>query len=145
MVANFVSSAFDISTSFRARSALSAAATSPLAIALLLYPFTAPWEGDAAHFVNAVSATMGPLLGIIVADWIARGQINVRRCTGKRANTATRWLERQRIDARREAVFSHHPAQLHDAAPAWWELWLVIGVAIRAWCITCCRESQTAP
>ena len=29
-------------------------------IALVLYPF-APWEGNAAHFVNAVGATMGPL------------------------------------------------------------------------------------
>ncbi len=30
-------------------------------IALVLYPF-APWEGNAAHFVNAIGATMGPLL-----------------------------------------------------------------------------------
>src|SRR6201991_3633105 len=47
-------------------------------IALVLYPF-APWEGNAAHFVNGIGATMGPLLGIILVDYylIAKGQIDV--------------------------------------------------------------------
>jgi hypothetical protein len=37
-----------------------------VAVAPVLYPF-APWEGGAAHFVNAMGATMGPLLGVIDA------------------------------------------------------------------------------
>ncbi|MET0916817.1 MAG: cytosine permease, partial [Burkholderiales bacterium] len=33
--------------------------------ALMFYPF-APLEGNAANFVNAIGATMGPLLGVIL-------------------------------------------------------------------------------
>jgi len=79
VVANFVSSAFDISNVFPRQISFKRGGYIAAAIALLLYPF-APWEGDAAHFVNAVGATMGPLLGIIVVDYylIARGQINVQ-------------------------------------------------------------------
>jgi nucleobase:cation symporter-1, NCS1 family len=37
-------------------------------IALALYLF-APWESNAAAFVNAIGATMGPLLGVILVDY----------------------------------------------------------------------------
>ncbi|MBS0509442.1 MAG: cytosine permease [Proteobacteria bacterium] len=79
VVANFVSSAFDISNVFPRQISFKRGGYIAAIIALLLYPFS-PWDGDAAHFVNAVGATMGPLLGIIVVDYylIARGQINVQ-------------------------------------------------------------------
>lgn len=78
VVANFVSSAFDISNVFPRQISFKRGGYIAAAIALVLYPF-APWEGNAAHFVNAIGATMGPLLGIIVIDYylIARGRVNV--------------------------------------------------------------------
>lgn len=78
VVANFVSSAFDISNVFPRQISFKRGGYIAAVIALVLYPF-APWEGSAAHFVNAIGATMGPLLGIIVIDYylIARGRVNV--------------------------------------------------------------------
>lgn len=78
VVANFVSSAFDISNVFPRHISFKRGGYIAALIALALYPF-APWEGNAAHFVNAIGATMGPLLGIIVVDYylIARGHVNI--------------------------------------------------------------------
>ncbi|MEQ6437040.1 cytosine permease [Comamonas sp. w2-DMI] len=78
VVANFVSSAFDISNVFPRQISFKRGGYIAAVIALVLYPF-APWDGSAAHFVNAIGATMGPLLGIIVIDYylIARGRVNV--------------------------------------------------------------------
>jgi NCS1 family nucleobase:cation symporter-1 len=79
VVANFVSAAFDISNVFPKRISFKKGGYIAAAIALVLYPF-APWEGNAAHFVNAIGATMGPLLGIILVDYylVAKGNINVQ-------------------------------------------------------------------
>lgn len=78
VVANFVSSAFDISNVFPRQISFKRGGYIAAVIALVLYPF-APWDGSAAHFVNAIGATMGPLLGIVVIDYylIARGRVNV--------------------------------------------------------------------
>ena len=78
VVANFVSAAFDISNVFPKRIDFKKGGYIAALIALVLYPF-APWEGGAAHFVNAIGATMGPLLGIILVDYylVAKGNINV--------------------------------------------------------------------
>jgi nucleobase:cation symporter-1, NCS1 family len=78
VVANFVSSAFDISNVFPNKIDFKKGGYIAAGIALVLYPF-APWEGNAAHFVNAIGATMGPLLGIILVDYylVAKGRINV--------------------------------------------------------------------
>lgn len=78
VVANFVSAAFDISNVFPKRIDFKRGGYIAALIALALYPF-APWEGGAAHFVNAIGATMGPLLGIILVDYylVAKGNINV--------------------------------------------------------------------
>lgn len=77
VVANFVSPAFDFANvapkviTFK-RGGLIAAV-----IALLLYPLH-PWD-NAPSFVNAIGSTMGPLFGIILADYylIRRQQVNV--------------------------------------------------------------------
>ena len=78
VVANFVSSAFDISNVFPRQISFKRGGYIAALIALVLYPFS-PWDGNAAHFVNAIGATMGPLLGIILVDYylIARGQLDV--------------------------------------------------------------------
>ncbi|MBC7483965.1 MAG: cytosine permease [Rhizobacter sp.] len=78
VVANFVSAAFDISNVVPRAISFKRGGYIAAAIALVPYPF-APWEGDASQFVNAIGATMGPLLGIILVDYylIAKGNINV--------------------------------------------------------------------
>src|SRR6185295_19057221 len=78
VVANFVSPAFDFSNVFPRKISFKTGGYIAAVIALVLYPF-APWEGNAATFVGAIGATMGPLLGIILVDYylIAKGEIQV--------------------------------------------------------------------
>ena len=79
VVANFVSPAFDFANVFPRTISFKKGGYIAAVIALVLYPF-APWEGNAAGFVNAIGATMGPLLGIILVDYylIARGEVDVQ-------------------------------------------------------------------
>src|SRR5882672_1740310 len=58
VVANFVSPAFDFSNVFPKKINFKRGGYIAAGIALVLYPF-APWEGNAASFVNAIGATMG--------------------------------------------------------------------------------------
>lgn len=78
VVANFVSPAFDFSNVFPRAIDFKKGGYIAALIALVLYPF-APWEGNAASFVGAIGATMGPLFGVILVDYylIARGSIDV--------------------------------------------------------------------
>ncbi|HEU0197600.1 MAG TPA: cytosine permease [Nevskiaceae bacterium] len=78
VVANFVSPAFDISNTFPHKINFKRGGYIAAIIALCLYPF-APWNGNAAGFVNAVGSLMGPLLGVILVDYylIARGHIKI--------------------------------------------------------------------
>lgn len=134
VVANFVSSAFDISNVFPRQISFKRGGYIAAAIALLLYPF-APWEGDAAHFVNAVGATMGPLLGIIVVDYylIARGQINVQALYQELGEYRYQggWNVNALIATGVGAVFSTILPNFTTLLPAWWGTfgWF-IGVAI---------------
>ena len=75
VVANFVSPAFDFSNVFPRQISFKRGGYIAALIALVLYPF-APWEGNAARFVNAIGATMGPMFGVIMVDYylIAQGQ-----------------------------------------------------------------------
>lgn len=78
VVANFVSPAFDFANVFPRMIDFKRGGYIAALIALVLYPF-APWEGNAAGFVNAIGATMGPLFGIILVDYylIRKGEIDV--------------------------------------------------------------------
>jgi len=78
VVANFVSPAFDFANVFPRLITFKRGGYIAALIALVLYPF-APWEGNAATFVNGIGATMGPLLGVILVDYylIAKGALNV--------------------------------------------------------------------
>lgn len=126
VVANFVSSAFDISNVFPRQISFKRGGYIAAAIALVLYPF-APWEGNAAHFVNAIGATMGPLLGIIVIDYylIARGQVNVEALY--REDGEYRYQGGWNINALAAtiigSIFSTILPNFTNLLPAWWGIY----------------------
>ena len=78
VVANFVSPAFDFANIYPSKIDFKKGGYIAAGIALVLYPF-APWNGSAAHFVNFIGSTMGPIFGIIMVDYylIRRGVIDV--------------------------------------------------------------------
>ena len=119
VVANFVSPAFDFSNVFPSYIDFKKGGYIAALIALVLYPF-APWEGNAATFVGAIGATMGPIFGIMMVDYylIAKGRgERARALSGKRRISLQRRLElvrHHRGDRRRSVL--EHPAELHLAA-----------------------------
>jgi NCS1 family nucleobase:cation symporter-1 len=78
VVANFVSPAFDFANVFPRQINFKRGGYIAALIALVLYPF-APWETGAAHFVNFIGSTMGPIFGIMMVDYylIRKSQLNV--------------------------------------------------------------------
>ncbi|EJC72436.1 cytosine/uracil/thiamine/allantoin permease [Rhizobium leguminosarum bv. trifolii WSM2012] len=78
VVANFVSPAFDFANVFPRQINFKRGGYIAALIALALYPF-APWETGAAHFVNFIGSTMGPIFGIMMVDYylIRKSQLNV--------------------------------------------------------------------
>ncbi len=134
VVANFVSAAFDISNVFPHRISFKRGGYIAAAIALVLYPF-APWEGGAAHFVNAIGATMGPLLGIILVDYylVAKGNINVPALYDERGEYRYEggWNVNALIATGIGAVFSTILPTFTNLLPAWWGTYgWFFGVAI---------------
>jgi NCS1 family nucleobase:cation symporter-1 len=100
----------------------------------VLYPF-APWEGNAAGFVNAIGATMGPLLGIILVDYylIARGQVDVQGLYQEDGPYRYQggWNLNALIAAAAGALFSSVLPNLTSLLPAWWGTYgWFFGVAI---------------
>jgi NCS1 family nucleobase:cation symporter-1 len=136
VVANFVSPAFDFANVFPQRINFKKGGYITAGIALLLYPL-APWEGNAATFVGGIGATMGPLLGVILADYylIAKGSLNVEalylehgtyRYQGGFNVTAF-------VAAALGAVFSSVLPNLSNVLPSWWRLYgWFFGLAIAA-------------
>ncbi|CAB3628616.1 Allantoin transport protein [Achromobacter dolens] len=123
VVANFVSAAFDISNVFPKRIDFKRGGYIAALIALVLYPF-APWEGGAAHFVNAIGATMGPLLGIILVDYylVAKGRINVAALYDEHGEYRYQggWNINALIATGIGSVFSTILPNFTDLLPAWW-------------------------
>ena len=123
VVANFVSAAFDISNIFPRQISFKRGGYIAALIALVLYPF-APWEGNAAGFVNAIGATMGPLLGIILVDYylIARGEINVQALYEERGEYRYEggWNLNALIATGVGALFSSVLPNLTQVLPSWW-------------------------
>ncbi len=78
VVANFVSPAFDFANVFPRAIDFKKGGYIAAAIALVLYPW-APWNGSAAHFVNFIGSTMGPIFGIMMVDYylIRGGRLDV--------------------------------------------------------------------
>lgn len=134
VVANFVSSAFDISNVFPNQIDFKKGGYIAAAIALVLYPF-APWEGNAAQFVNAIGATMGPLLGIILVDYylIARGRINVQALYEEHGEYRYQggWNVNALLATGIGAVFSTILPNFTTLLPSWWGTYgWFFGVAI---------------
>ncbi len=134
VVANFVSPAFDFANVFPKRIDFKRGGYIAALIALLLYPF-APWEGNAATFVNAIGATMGPLLGVILVDYylIQRGDVDVPALY--REDGAYRyqagWNVRAFVAAGVGALFSTILPNLTSWLPSWWSVYgWFFGVAI---------------
>lgn len=123
VVANFVSAAFDISNVFPKQINFKRGGYIAALIALVLYPF-APWESGAAHFVNAVGATMGPLLGIILVDYylVAKGDINVAALYDEHGEYRYRsgWNMNAVIATVIGCLFSTLLPNFTNLMPAWW-------------------------
>ena len=134
VVANFVSAAFDISNAFPKQISFKKGGYIAAAIALALYPF-APWEGNAAHFVNANGATMGPLLGIILVDYylVAKGRINVAALYDEQGEYRYQggWNINALLATGVGALFSTVLPNFTSLLPAWWGTYgWFFGVAI---------------
>ena len=134
VVANFVSAAFDISNVFPAKINFKRGGYIAAAIALVLYPF-APWEGDASHFVNAIGATMGPLLGIILVDYylIAKGRVNVQALYQEFGEYRYEggWNMNALVAVAVGSVFSTFLPNFTKLLPLWWNTYgWFFGVAI---------------
>ena len=134
VVANFVSAAFDISNVFPRRISFKRGGYIAAAIALVLYPF-APWEGNAAQFVNAIGATMGPLLGIILVDYylVAKGVVNVNALYQEHGEYRYEggWNINALVAVGVGAMFSTVLPNFTNLLPAWWNIYgWFFGVAI---------------
>ncbi|MFC5521364.1 NCS1 family nucleobase:cation symporter-1 [Polaromonas jejuensis] len=134
VVANFVSPAFDFANVFPHKISFKTGGYIAAGIALVLYPF-APWEGNAASFVGAIGATMGPLLGIILVDYylIAKGQVNVEALYHEDGEYRYQggWNTNALIATVIGALFSSILPNFTSLLPAWWGIYgWFFGVAI---------------
>ena len=136
VVANFVSPAFDFANVFPRRIDFKKGGYIAAGIALVLYPF-APWEGNAAAFVGAIGATMGPLLGIILADYylLAKGEIDVEALYREdgRYRYQGGWNVNALVATAIGALFSSILPNFTTLLPSWWGIYgWFFGVAIGA-------------
>lgn len=134
VVANFVSPAFDFANVFPRKISFKTGGYIAAGIALVLYPF-APWEGNAATFVGAIGATMGPLLGIILVDYylIAKGQVNVEALYHEDGEYRYQggWNRNALIATVIGALFSSILPNFTSLLPSWWGIYgWFFGVAI---------------
>jgi NCS1 family nucleobase:cation symporter-1 len=134
VVANFVSPAFDFANVFPKSIDFKKGGYIAAGIALVLYPF-APWEGNAAHFVGAIGATMGPLLGIILVDYylIAKGHIDVQALYQENGiyRYEGGWSVNALVATAIGATFSSILPNFTTLMPSWWGIYgWFIGVLI---------------
>ena len=134
VVANFVSPAFDFANVFPRRISFKTGGYIAAVIALVLYPF-APWEGNAAAFVGAIGATMGPLLGIILADYylLSKGEVDVEALYREdgRYRYQGGWNVNALIATAVGALFSSILPNFTTLLPSWWGIYgWFFGVAI---------------
>jgi len=134
VVANFVSPAFDFANVFPRKISFKTGGYIAAGIALVLYPF-APWEGNAATFVGAIGATMGPLLGIILVDYylIAKGEVQVEALYDENGIYRYQggWNVNALIATAIGALFSSILPNFTHVLPGWWGVYgWFFGVAI---------------
>ena len=123
VVANFVSPAFDFSNVFPRYIDFKKGGYIAALIALVLYPF-APWEGNAASFVGAIGATMGPIFGVMMVDYylIAKGVVNVPALYQENGEYrfSGGWNWAAIIAAAIGALFSSVLPNFTSLLPEWW-------------------------
>jgi nucleobase:cation symporter-1, NCS1 family len=134
VVANFVSPAFDFANVFPRQIDFKRGGYIAAVIALVLYPF-APWEGNAASFVNAIGATMGPLLGVILVDYylLRKSNVNVAALYQEHGEFRFQggWNVSAFIAAGVGTLFSSILPNLTSVLPGWWGVYgWFFGVAI---------------
>ncbi len=134
VVADFVSPAFDCSNVFPRQIDFKKGGYIAALIALILYPF-APWEGGAAHFVNIIGATMGPIFGVMMVDYylIRKGWLNVEDLYREHGEYRFQngWHVNALIAAGIGIVFSSILPNFTSLLPAWWGVYgWFFGVAI---------------
>ncbi len=123
VVANFVSPAFDFSNVFPRQIDFKKGGYIAALIALVLYPF-APWDTGAAHFVNFLGSTMGPIFGILMVDYylIRRGKLNVADLYRENGEFRFQngWHVKAFIALAIGALFSSILPTFTSILPAWW-------------------------
>lgn len=134
VVANFVSPAFDFANVFPKHISFKRGGYIAALIALVLYPF-APWEGGAAHFVNVIGATMGPIFGVMMVDYylIRKGWLNVEDLYREHGEYRFQngWHVNALIAAGIGIVFSSILPNFTNVLPSWWGVYgWFFGVAI---------------
>ncbi|AEH77718.1 NCS1 family nucleobase:cation symporter-1 [Sinorhizobium meliloti WSM1022] len=134
VVANFVSPAFDFANVFPKHIDFKKGGYIAALIALALYPF-APWEGGAAHFVNMIGNTMGPIFGVMMVDYylIRKGRVDVEALYREDGEFRFEngWHVNALIAAGIGIVFSSILPGLTSVMPAWWGVYgWFFGVAI---------------
>lgn len=126
VVANFVSPAFDFSNALPKYIDFKKGGYIAALIALVLYPF-APWEGNAANFVNAIGATMGRLFGIILVDYylIAKGKVDVAALYHEHGEYrfTNGWNINALIATAVGALFSSILPHFTNLLPSWWSIY----------------------
>ncbi|WP_153005368.1 NCS1 family nucleobase:cation symporter-1 [Aureimonas ureilytica] len=134
VVANFVSPAFDFANVFPRQIDFKKGGYIAAFIALVLYPF-APWEGGAAHFVNMIGNTMGPIFGVMMVDYylIRRGRIDVAALYQEHGEFrfGNGWHGNALLAAGVGILFSSILPGLTSIMPSWWGVYgWFFGVAI---------------
>ncbi|RJG45335.1 NCS1 family nucleobase:cation symporter-1 [Mesorhizobium sp. DCY119] len=134
VVANFVSPAFDFSNVFPRQIDFKKGGYIAALIALVLYPF-APWEGNAATFVNIIGATMGPIFGVMMVDYylIRKSEVDVEALYRENGEFRFQsgWHVNAFIAAGIGAQFSSILPNFTNWLPSWWGVYgWFFGVAI---------------
>jgi nucleobase:cation symporter-1, NCS1 family len=134
VVANFVSPAFDFSNVFPSRIDFKKGGYIAALVALVLYPF-APWDTGAAHFVNFIGSSMGPIFGIIMVDYylIRKGKLDVAALYQEDGEFRFQngWHVNALIAFAIGAIFSSILPTFTDLLPSWWGTYgWFFGVAI---------------
>jgi NCS1 family nucleobase:cation symporter-1 len=122
VVANLVSPAFDFQCLPEAHQ-LQAGRLHRATDCAGAYPF-ALWEGGAAHFVNIIGATMGPIFGVMMVDHylIRKGTLNVDALYHEHGEFRFQsgWHVNALIAAGIGLVFSSILPNFTNLLPSWW-------------------------
>ena len=134
VVANFVSPAFDFANIYPSKINFKRGGYIAAAIALILYPW-APWQTGAAHFVNFIGSTMGPIFGIMMVDYylLRKGKLDVAALYQENGEFRFQsgWHLKALVALAVGALFSSVLPTFTTILPVWWGTYgWFFGVAI---------------